>query len=354
MNTALNHPIFEPFQLSTLALKNRILVAPMTQINAKENGVPTKSMLNYYAEYARGGFAAIITEGVYPDDMASRSYNFQPGIVNDEQTKGWADIVQAVKKHNCAIICQLMHGGALSQFLKTTIAPSGVRPLGVKMPGYGGEGEFPLPKAMTLDDVRRVVQEHAEAAQRAVKAGFDGVEIHGANGYLIDQFLTDYTNVRDDQYGGSIENQVRIIHEIISEIRKAVPKDFMIGLRLSEAKVNNLSYRWPEGSARARILLKEVKKSSPDYIHVASEGGPWHKACIYSDGSSFPGLAKEIVRVPVIANGGLHDLQLSRKVLEDNHGDLISIGKAALSDPHWPLKTLNGKRPKEFVPYMTH
>jgi len=354
MNTELNHPIFEPFQLGPLALKNRILVAPMTQINAQEDGVPTKSMLNYYAEYARGGFAAIITEGVYPDDRGSKAYNFQPGIVNDEQSKGWTDIVQAVKAHNSAIICQLMHGGALSQLLEKTIAPSDVKPLGVRMPAYGGEGEFPLPKAMTLEDIRWVVQGFAEAAHSASKAGFDGVEIHGANGYLIDQFLTDYTNVRNDRYGGSIENQARIIHEIMVEIRKAVPKNFIIGLRLSEAKVNNLSYRWAEGAARARLLLKEVKKSFPDYIHIASEGGPWHKACVYHDGSSFTGLAKEIVQVPVIANGGLHDLQLSRKILEENQGDLISIGKAALSDPHWPLKILHGKRPKEFVPQLAH
>ena len=354
MNAKLNHPIFEPFQLGPLALKNRMLVAPMTQINAQENGVPTKSMLDYYAEYARGGFAAIITEGVYPDDRASKAYNFQPGIVNDEQAKEWAAIVQAVKAHNCTIICQLMHGGALSQLLEKTIAPSEVKPLGVRMLAYGGEGEFPLPKAMTLEDIRRAVQGFAEAAYRASKAGFDGVEIHGANGYLIDQFLTDYTNVRNDPYGGSIENQARIVHEIMGEIRKAVPKTFIIGLRLSEAKVNNLSYRWPDGAVRARLLLNEVKKSSPDYIHIASEGGPWHKACVYHDGSSFTGLAKEIVRVPVIANGGLHDLQLSQKVLEENHGDLISIGKAALSDPHWPLKILYGKRPKEFVPQMAH
>ena len=120
------------------------------------------------------------------------------------------------------------------------------------MPAYGGEGEFPLPEAMTPEDIRWVVQGFAEAARNASRAGFNGVEIHGANGYLIDQFLTDYTNVRNDPYGGSIENQVRIVHEIIGEIRKAVPKNFIIGLRLSEAKVNNLSYRWPEGAARAR------------------------------------------------------------------------------------------------------
>src|SRR5690606_24175676 len=156
-----------------------------------ENGVPTKSMLEYYTEYAKGGFAAIITEGVYPDDVFSKAYNFQPGIVNDEQTKGWAAIVQAVKAHHCAIICQLMHGGALSQLLEKTIAPSGVKPLGVRMPAYGGEGELPLQKAMTLEDIRRVVQGFAEDAYNASRAGFDGVEIHGANGYLIDQFLTD-------------------------------------------------------------------------------------------------------------------------------------------------------------------
>lgn len=348
MTNSFTHPMFEPYQSGLLKFKNRAVVAPMTQLRATREGVPSIDMIHYYDAYAKGGFAAIVTEGVYPDDVASKAYEGQPGIVTRHQVEGWSRIVDAVKRSNTVIVCQLMHGGALSQVMDQTLAPSAVKPLGTKLRGYGGEGAFPMPTCMTIDNIRQVVVSFALAARRARDAGFDGVEIHGANGYLIDQFLTDYTNLRTDGYGGSPETRVRIVQEIIEAIRAEVQGNFIVGLRLSEAKVNNLSYRWPGSAAHARHLLMAVKKAMPDYLHIASEGGSWDTMCVYPDGSSLTSLAKQIVQVPVIANGGLHDLTLSRSVLDENHADLISIGKAALGDPSWPNKVQSGESPVPF------
>jgi 2,4-dienoyl-CoA reductase-like NADH-dependent reductase (Old Yellow Enzyme family) len=354
MTNSFTHPVFEPYQSRLLKLKNRAFVAPMTQIKATKEGVPTTGMIHYYDAYAQGGFAAIVTEGVYPDDVAGKAYEGQPGIVTRHQVDGWSRIVAEVKNSDTIIFCQLMHGGALSQVMDQTLAPSAVQPLGTKLRGYGGEGAFPVPTCMTADHIREVVDGFAASARRAQEAGFDGVEIHGANGYLIDQFLTDYTNLRTDEYGGSFENRVRIVKEIIDAIRGEVGGNFVVGLRLSEAKVNNLTYRWPGGAAHARQLLMALEKTKPDYLHVASEGGPWDLMCTYSDGSSLTSLAKQILQIPVVANGGLHDLTRSRIVLDGNHADLISIGKAALGDPHWLGKLQHGKKPIPFHAKHSH
>lgn len=345
--------LFQPYTSARLSLKNRFMVAPMSRVSAIRQGLVTDAMVDYYAAFAKGGFGAIITEGVYTDRIASRGYFNQPGITDEAQMLAWKKAVQQVEKQDTLFICQLMHAGALSQSLEKTLAPSAVKPLGKQMCAYGVSGEeFPAPHQMDPEDINEAISGFANAANLASRAGFDGVEIHAANGYLLDQFLTDYTNQRTDQYGGSMENRFRIIREIFTRIRRVVPGDFTIGLRLSEGKVNNLRFRWKEGSDKARQVLLEAKKLKPSYIHIAAESGNWERDCMYDDGTSFTGLAREIVQVPVIANGGLHDLSTSGKLIAQGHGDLIAIGKAALADPSWLAKTARGEEAIAFHPDM--
>jgi 2,4-dienoyl-CoA reductase-like NADH-dependent reductase (Old Yellow Enzyme family) len=339
---------FTSFTLKGRALKNRFTVAPMSRVSATADGIPTAIMQHYYHSLAAGGFGMIITEGTYTDKQYSQGYPLQPGIVTPQQTEAWKRIAAKVKKHDVVFINQLMHAGALSQHLTTTKAPSAIQPLRRKMPEYGGgSGPFPMPQQMTKDEIRQVVESFAQSAYHAWQAGFDGVEIHAANGYLLDQFLTDYTNHRTDEYG---ENRFRIIHEIIDAIETKVPGDFIIGLRLSEGKVNDLYYRWPEGPVMANLILQQVKKAQPDYVHIAAESGNWQRDCTYADGSSFTGLAKSITGLPVIANGGLDDVAMASHVLETNQADLLAIGKAALADPCWPLKIQNNQPVIPFIP----
>lgn len=345
--------LFTPLQSATLNTSNRLVVAPMSRVSASANGKVTEVMRDYYAAFAQGGFGTIITEGVYTDAAASKAYPTQPGLVSQQHMEGWKKIVQRVKEYDTKIFCQLMHAGALSQAHKSTIAPSIIQPLGKKMTAYGGShGMFPLPKEASVEDIREVVEGFATSAHLAFLAGFDGVEIHAANGYFLDQFLTPYLNKRQDTYGGSVENDFRIIKEIYDAIRKVVPNDFGIGLRLSEGKVNHLDYRWQDGPEKARQILKQAYTVSPSYIHIAAEKGDWFQDCSYPDGSSYTSIAKEIVKVPVIANGGLHDFQKARLVLEGGHADLISLGKAALADPHLPNKFLKGINPIKFESEM--
>lgn len=329
-----DHPIFKRTSLWRRALMNRTVVAPMSRVSATPDGCATQAMLDYYSGFAKGGFAVIITEGIYTDNYGSQSYKHQPALVNEQQCEAWKKVTQAVHGSPSLIFAQLMHGGALSQFSENTLAPSAIQPSGLKMAAFGGEGTFSIPKAMDLTDIERMQQGFINSAFNAYKAGFDGVEIHGANGYLLDQFLTPELNQRKDHYGGNMHNRFRVIREIIAGIRTCVPQEFIVGLRISEGKVNDLLYRWADGIETAKKLAKEIKVSQPDFVHVAVQTGEWERDSFFGDGISLSSVIRETTGIPVMANGGLHDFDKAETALKDNHADLIAIGKVALADPH--------------------
>lgn len=347
MNT-IKHPIFEPLPWAEHPLKNRLVVAPMSRVSATADGLATAEMETYYAAFAKGGFSMIITEGNYTDEISAKGYPHQPGLTTTAHAAAWQPVVTQVKARGALIIAQLMHAGALSQYSQETLAPSAIQPVGVKMAQYGGAGAYPFPKAMSLEDIHAAKEGFVNAARMALLAGFDGVELHMANGYLLDQFLTPELNTRDDQYGGSTSNRFRIAAEIMQAIREVAPAHFLVGIRLSEGKVNDLKYRWKEGAAMAIEILEEAGKAAPDFIHIAVQSGAWERDSFYSNGASYAALAKQITGSVIIANGGMHELERARRVMDESHADLVSIGKAALADPAWPTHMLNGTPPLAF------
>jgi 2,4-dienoyl-CoA reductase-like NADH-dependent reductase (Old Yellow Enzyme family) len=355
----MKHHIFSPLNQGKLNLKNRLTVAPMTRNSAEESGEPNDLMTGYYENFAAGGFGMIISEGTYTDDHFSRCNPNQPGIVAENHIKAWKQITDRVKKYDSLFICQLMHAGALSEMLGETVSASQFQPQGERNTGSGGiTGPYPVPSEMSHEDIEKAVKGFIQSAKNARDAGFDGIEIHAANGYLWDQFLTGYSNVRKDNYGGPMANRFRPIAAIIAGIRKKTGDDFIVGLRLSESKVNYLSYRFPGGPQTAVEILNEAAKTQLDYVHIAAEGGNWARECLYEDGSSFSGIARQVTGRPVIANGGMHDLQKAEQILASGHGDIVSLGRAALADPYWPKKTFAGEIPLAFhksmiQPYLT-
>lgn len=337
--------LFQPIQLQERTLKNRFVVAPMTRRSADASGIPTEEMANYYTAFAKGGFGLIITEGTYTDDLYSKTDDHQPGLVTKEQLEGWKMVTDKVHHadKNTLIILQLMHSGALSQHTDKTIAPSAIQPVGLRNTEEGGlKGAFPLPSSMNKKDIDDAKEGFVQTALRAVAAGFDGVEIHGANGYLIDQFITPHTNVRDDEYGGSFPNRLRFLTEVFTAIKAVVPDNFIVGIRLSESKVNDLTYRWPGGPATANAIFDVLKELDTSYIHIASEGGNWARESLYDDGTSSNGIAKRITGKTVIVNGGMHNIDLATKLISDNEADLVSIGRAAIANPDLPNRIKNG------------
>ncbi|MGW7276144.1 oxidoreductase [Streptomyces sp. NPDC054864] len=351
MTTLGAHPALEPVTLAGSKLANRLAVAPMTRVSAGEDGTPTEAMARYYSAFASGGFGLVITEGTYTDDRYSQGYLFQPGIVAESHVEAWQPIAESIRAGGARAVMQLMHAGALSQgnrFRTDTAGPSAVLPKGQMMPEYGGSGPWPTPHAMSHDDIEAAVQGFVAAALNAQRAGFDGVEVHAANGYLLDQFLTDYTNLRSDSYGGSVSNRIRLAAQVVERIRTGIPdEDFWVGVRLSQTKVNDFQYRWA-GSDDARTVFKSLADAGASYLHIASEGRDWIETARLDDGDTITALAKKVTGLPVIANGGMHDLDQAAQLLEGGHADVLSLGRGALANPDLPNRVAAGHELETF------
>jgi 2,4-dienoyl-CoA reductase-like NADH-dependent reductase (Old Yellow Enzyme family) len=286
-----------------------------------------------------------------PIRAASRQQANQPGIATSEQANAWAALVRDVHQAGARIFIQLMHAGALSQhnhYREGTVGPSAVGPPGEQMGLYGGNGPYQVPRALTKYEIAEIVQSFSSAGKRALDAGFDGIEIHGANGYLLDQFLTDYTNQRQDEYGGGIENRVRLAAQIVSMTKDALRSAAPLGIRLSQTKVNDYTYQWPGGEKDAKAIFHFLSEAGADFVHVTSKQA-WQPAF---DGSpSLPELAKRFSNLPVIANGSLHDPQRAAQMVSLG-ASMISLGRGALATPDFPERLRQQQSLEEFDPAM--
>ena len=336
-------PLWSPLRIGSTRLENRVALAPMTRISATEEGRATDRMVSYYEAFARGGFGLLITEGIYPDAAYGQGYLFQPGIATEEQARSWADVVDAVHAAGTKIFAQLMHAGAQAQgnrFVDSTIGPSAVAPKGEQLGFYRGEGPYPVPAEITAEQMEEVRQAFVSAALRAQDAGFDGVEIHGANGYLLDQFLTDYLNLRTDEYGGSPENRVRFAAEICRAVREAVGPDLTVGIRISQAKVSDHDHRWSGGADEARVIFSTLGATGIDFVHTTEYRAT--APAFDDDGPSLAALAKKHSGLPVIANGHLDDPETAVSMLTGGAADVVALGKAALANRDWPRRVRGG------------
>ncbi|WP_254535280.1 NADH:flavin oxidoreductase [Halomarina litorea] len=337
--------LFDEVTLDGHTLANRVGLAPMTRTSATDDGRATEEMARYYTKFAEGGFSFLLTEGVHTDEAHSQGYDNQPGLATDEQVTAWRDVTERVHDVGAPIFAQLMHAGPLVQgnrYTDETVGPSAVEPKGEQLELYGGSGEFATPTALSTEGIEAVRESFVAAAENAVEAGFDGVEVHGANGYLLDSFITDYTNRRDDEYGGSVENRVRFPAEVVAAVQDATPEDFVVGIRLSQTKVNDPEHAWG-GEEEAAVVFETLVEAGADYLHVteedvtapAVEGGPT--------------LAKLAARhdAPVVANGGLEDPDRARSAVESG-ADLVTLGTGALANPDWPRRVAAGRDLDDF------
>ncbi|VVP83343.1 N-ethylmaleimide reductase [Pseudomonas fluorescens] len=343
--------ILTPFDIGRVSLKNRFAVAPMTRVSASEEGLATQRQVDYYERFAKGGFGLTITEGIYIDQKFSQGYLFQPGITDLEQAQAWRAVTSAVHKHEGKIFAQLMHAGALSQgnrFSQVTTGPSAVLPKGEQMGFYYGNGQYAVPETMSEEDIADAIDGFAKSAQRALEvSGFDGIEIHGANGYLLDQFLTAVSNQRTDKWGGDVQHRVRLILEVYKAVRNAVG-NATVGVRISQGKVNDFFHKWAEGEAAAEVVFGSLADAGVDFIHV-TEFEAW-KPAFAEGGDSFVKLARR--HAPdqaIITNGGLHQVEHIEDVLQAG-ADIIALGKGALANPDFPNRFASGKSLVDFDP----
>lgn len=341
--------ILTPYAINNLSIRNRLAVAPMTRVSATESGLATDIMARYYERFAKGGFGLVITEGIYTDQLFSQGYPCQPGITGVEQALAWHAVTDRIHLEKTAVFAQLMHAGALSQgnrFTHQTAAPSAIRPRGEQMSFYFGEGQYPVPTEMTEEDIADAITGFAHAAKRSVEdAGFDGIEIHGANGYLLDQFLTDYSNHRKDRWGGSTRQRVELILEVIKAVRETAG-NVPVGVRISQGKVNDFGHKWAKGEQDAEVIFGLLRDAGVDFIHV-TEFEAWQPAFASSSHSLTALARRHAPGVVLIANGGLHDADHAESVLADG-ADIVAIGKAALANPDYPNRLADRRLLAEF------
>lgn len=334
---------FDDFELNGHKLDNRFVVAPMTRTSADKKGKPTELMGDYYERFAKGGWSMIISEGVYTDQQASQGYENQPGLTDAPQTDAWKDIVERVHKHETKFIVQLMHAGAQFQhneFTDTPIAPSEIKPKGEPLSLYGETDGWPEPKAMGETEFDAVMQGFVGAVNRAEEAGFDGVELHAANGYLLNEFLSDYFNQRNDQWGGDIGHRLKFVAMVAKACKDAADDDFIVGIRLGQITVTDSDYQWPEGEDAMIKIVKALKDAGVDYIHT-TDTDVTRKPFVDGSDKSLADIVQEFSDIPLIVNGGISESNYEH-VAAHHPNALLAIGKQALANPDLPKRLRKG------------
>ena len=329
--------LFSKTQLGPLALQNRIVMAPLTRSRAVGN-VPNELMARYYAERASVGL--IITEGTSPSPNGL-GYARIPGIFSEAQIAGWKLVTSAVHAKGAKIFIQLMHTGRISHPLNLPqgarlLAPSAVAAGGEMWTDAEGMKPEPVPTAMTEADIKQAVEEFAQAARNAVPAGFDGIELHSANGYLLEQFLRPNTNIRTDRYGGSIENRARFVLEVVDAAVKAIGKD-KVGIRISPFGIFNNMPLYPEMESDYTYLANQLNERGLLYIHLvdhSSMGAPQIP-------DSMQATLRAMSRCALVLSGG-YDPVRAENDLKANKGDLIAVGKQVLANPDLPKRWQTG------------
>ncbi|MES2977729.1 MAG: 12-oxophytodienoate reductase [Pseudomonadota bacterium] len=342
--------LYRPFPFGQRVLRNRIAMAPMTR-NCSPGGIPGEDVARYYSRRASGGAGLIITEGTYIDHPAANGYKDVPAFFG-AALQGWKRVADAVHAQGALIVPQLWHVGAVRR--------PGMEP-DAQVPGMGPddlvENGQTVVQRMSLADLREVTASYARAAAAAEAAGFDGVEIHGAHGYLLDQFLWASSNHRDDDYGGSLESRGRLAAEVVAAMRSAVSASFPIIFRFSQWKMSDYGARIASSPDELARILNPLVDAGVTIFH-ASTRRFWEPAF---DGSteSLSACARRVTGKPVMAVGsiGLAQQHETRKLrTRDNVGsevasldrlfdaferddfDLIAVGRGMLADPHWADK----------------
>ena len=373
--------LFSPMKIGNVEIKNRIVMAPMCMGFGQYNGCATETMMDYYEERAKGGVGLIFTEITRINDITGASSFGQLGMSHDYQIPALREMADRIHKHNCKIMVELHHpgrqnlglmigtvpicniGSKLMGNLYTKILTQAVIPQGKKLQDKHIVPRTVAPskcerskmsdsvnRELSANEIKRIICQFIEGAVRVKKAGCDGVELHAAHGYLIQQFLSPNTNKRTDQYGGSLENRMRFLLEIIDGIRLNCGKDFPIVVRLtvdemySEIGQNGKGYNLEEGIKMAKILSDK----GIDAIDVSSAAydtfNYWLEPTTFTPGwrKYLASEVKKVVDIPVIAANLIRSPKQAEMQLEEGTQDFISLGRPLIADPHWPNKVKSG------------
>ncbi|SFL51178.1 NADH:flavin oxidoreductase [Pelosinus propionicus] len=325
--------LLKPLEAGSLTLANRLVMPPMATAKAGADGSVSQDVLDYYAEKTEGGYLPLVIIEHSFIQLAGKASERQLSIAGDSAIPGYKKLADVIHRNGSKAIVQMNHAGSAADQRVTGIIPVG--PSAIANPRKGT-----VPHELTIQEISEIITEFQKAAQRAKEAGFDGVEIHSAHGYLLNQFFSPLTNQRKDEYGGTVLKRIRIHLEVIAAVRKVVGKDFPVLLRLGASD-------FTEGGSTIEdsiVAAQEFEKAGVDILDIS--GG----FCGYMmpGGSSEQGYfspltaaIKKVVSIPVILTGGITQAQSAEGLLAEGKADLIGVGRVVLKDSNWAQQAVN-------------
>ncbi|MFA7287728.1 MAG: alkene reductase [Melioribacteraceae bacterium] len=329
--------LFSTYRLGNLELKNRVVMSPMTRSRAIGN-IPNDLMAEYYSLRADAGL--LITEGTSPSPNGL-GYSRIPGIYSKDQVTGWKKVTNAVQEKGGKIFVQMMHTGRVAHPLNMpenarVIAPSQLQLEGSIWTDQKELQPYPAPKEMNIQEIKEAINEFTVGAKNAIEAGFDGIELHGANGYLIEQFISPITNQRTDEYGGSIENRIKFVLEVAQKTVDTIGGN-KVGIRVSPYGAANGMKFYDDIEETYALLAKKLNEIGIVYIHIAdhsSMGAPEVKLSVKKS-------IRDNFKGTVILAGG-YNSDKAEKDLDEDKGDLVAFGRPFISNPDLVTKLKNG------------
>lgn len=336
----MKNELFSSGKLGKLITKNKVVMAPMTRSRTEQPGdIPTDLMSTYYAQRASAGF--IVSEATQISAQG-KGYSFTPGIYTQEQISGWKKVTSAVHENNGIIFSQLWHVGRMSHPVfhadGLPVAPSALAPdAQVWVVGNDGKGRMldcPVPRALSTQEIKCIVEDYRQAALNAIEAGFDGVEVHAGNGYLIDQFLRRTSNQRTDEYGGTLEGRIRFALEIIKAICEAIGPE-RTAIRLAPF-ITQRGMNDPEATDAILLLAKHFNRLGIAYIHLAE--ADWDDAPVVTE--SFRKQLRENFSGAIVVAGN-YTLDKAAELITHNLVDYVAFGRKFLANPDLPFRLEN-------------
>lgn len=334
-----DNKLFSPFNIKNISFKNRIGVAPMTRVSSPGDSIPRKDVLDFLVRRAQKDVALVYTEAIVTDYESAQGYPNQARMLTQRQIDAWRPVVSAIQDAGSVAVMQMFHCGRMAwpeiNPAGRVIAPS---PVTATQDNPLTGQPYTIPDEMSCFDIEHVVNGFVETAKGAVEAGFDGVEIHGAHGYLINQFLSAYSNKRIDAYGGSDENRFRFAKEIIQAVKAVMPDDRLLIFRISNWGVADAMVSLFDSKEQWQQMIKYLDAEPLDAISVS---GMNFKDRMFGTDNNMAQLTREVTKKPIIICGSIFDRATADDALKDS--DIVLSGKSLLLNPDWVGDIQNNK-----------